>query len=633
MRRIFLFNLFILLLVSCKTQKTVVDTQESQPKGMTEPEKRAYWQQYVNYTMDIEMNVSKHQYKGYQKLVYKNNSPDTLHRVFYHLYWNAFQPGSAMDWKARTVPDPDRNMDKTLQALKPDEIGFIKVNTLTQDGQALIYELSETILEVNLNKPLFPGDSTVFEMNYLAQVPKIVRRAGRNNIEGIDYSMAQWYPKLAEYDQNGWHTDPYIAREFYGVWGDFDVTIHIDKKYTVASTGYLQNPEEVGKNYPTNKPLNIPNSDKLTWHFIAPNVHDFSWAADPDYIHDVYPVNDDLTLHFFYQNDDKIKENWKKLQPVAAKTMLFYNEFVGKYPYKKYSVIQAGDGGMEYAMCTFINGYKDFNSLRGTTQHEMAHAWFQFSLATNEALYPWMDEGFVSYIQDLANVVVNGVQTPNPFENSYQSYYYLVNQNKEEPLSTHADFYLTNLAYWINAYDKGKLILTQLGYIMGFDKLSQTLKDYYKNWKMKHPQPDDFFKIAEKTSGMNLKWFKNEWINTIHHIDYKVDSLISKNNHTEVVLNFTGEMPMPLDIFVVYKDSSKESYYIPLNLMRGEKKNPFPEIPRQVLADWYYPKPEYRFTINAKKENIQAVVIDPLGFMADIDKENNVKTPGEQNAN
>ena len=619
-----------MMLTGCQSQKNLTEKPQVNKiqvvkKGMTEPEKRGYWQQYVHYTMDVDMDVKKHQYKGRQKLVYKNNSLDTLAKVYYHLYWNAFQPGSAMDWKARTVPDPDRHMNETLKALKPDEIGFIKVDSLTQDGRPLQYQMVGTILEVKLNKPLLPGTTTVFDMTYLAQVPKMIRRAGRDNTEGIDYSMAQWYPKMCEYDQDGWHTDPYIAREFYGVWGDFDVTIHIDKNYMIAATGYLQNPEQIGKNYPTDKPLHIPEGDRLTWHFIAPNVHDFSWAADPDYVHDIYRVNDAITLHFFYQKNDTIKETWKKLEPVAAKTMSFYNEYVGKYPYKKYSIIQAGDGGMEYGMCTFVSGNKPFKSLRGTVQHEMGHAWFQFSLASNESQYPWMDEGFTSFIQDMANVAVNEARLPNPFENSYQSYLYLVHQDKEEPLATHSDHYQTNLAYWVNAYDKGKMVLSQLGYIMGFDRLHQTLKNYYKNWAMKHPQPDDFFRIAENTSGMNLKWFQNEWINTLHHIDYKIDSLKVKNNRTDVVLQYAGSMPMPVDVFVVYKDGSKESYYIPLDLMRGRKKNPFPEIPRHVLAPWRYPVPQYTFTIDRPKSDIQAVVIDPLGFMADIDRDNNVK--------
>jgi len=629
MKKIFIPIILLIVLSNCGSQKSVESIKSVMPentlsKGMSEPEKRGYWQQYVSYTMDVDMDTQKHQYTGRQHLVYKNNSHDTLHKVFYHLYFNAFQPGSAMDWHARTLPDPDRKMDIIIQALKPDEIGFVKVHSLQQDGQPVDFKVVGTILEVTMNKALLPGQSTVLDMDFLTQIPKIVRRAGRDNDEGIDYSMSQWYPKLAEYDQHGWHADPYLGREFYGVWGDFDVSIHIDKKYTVAATGVLQNPEDIpaGKGY-SGSHLKEVDSPKLTWHFKARNVHDFSWAADPDYVHDIYEVDDSLTLHFFYQNDEKIKDNWKKLQPVAAETMTFYNNYIGPYPYRQYSVIQAGDGGMEYAQLTFVNGNKPFESLRGTVQHEMGHAWFQFALATDETEFPWMDEGFTSFIQDMAGVAVNGRQTPNPFSSSYESYRYLVKEQKEEPLSTHSDHYLTNIAYWINAYDKGKILLSQLGYIMGFDNLSKTLKAYYKNWAMKHPQPDDFFRIAEKISGMDLKWYQNEWVHTVHHIDYKLDSLQEVNGKTKIIIKNIGEMPMPVDLIVVYTDESKEAFTIPLDLMRNVKSNPYPEMPYHILPVWQWAVPQYEFTLDRPKSDIKVVMIDPLSFMADLDIYNN----------
>ena len=615
-----------ILFTSCKTQKNIIPKQEKTTisKGMTEPEKRGYWQQKVKYTITADLDTSKNQYSGTEKLIYFNNSKDTLKKAYFHLYWNAFQPGSAMDWRNRSLKDPDRDLDKKIKALKPNEIGFIHINNFTQNNQALKYKVVGTIVEVELDKPLYPNDSTVFHLEYLTQIPKLLRRSGRNNIEGVEYSMAQWYPQICEYDLQGWHTDPYIGREFYNVWGDFDVTLKVPSNYTVAASGYLQNPEQVGKGYFTDKKLNAPKNGKLSWHFIAPNVHDFVWAADPDYIHDIVDGPNGVKLHFFYQNDDKIKENWKKLEDLVPLTMKFYNEYIGQYPYKKYNIIQAGDGGMEYAMGTFVLGNKAYNSLRGTVQHEMGHSWFQFALATNEAQYPWMDEGFTSFIQDMANVYVNKTQTPNPFANSYGSYEYLVKQQKDEPLSTHSDHYHTNLAYWIGAYDKGKMVLSQLGYIMGFDKLKQTLQEYYKNWKMKHPQPDDFFKIAQKVSGMDLRIFRNDWIETTHHIDYEIDKVQEKNNKTYVSLKRNEDMVMPLDVFVVYTDGSKESYYIPLDVLRGTKKNPFPNIPRKTLRVWKWAIPQYQFEIDKPLKNIQAIVIDPLGFMADINKDNNI---------
>ena len=285
MNRLFIsvFSLSFLLL-SCHSQK---DIAVSTPQTPVPPSNivSGYWQQHVDYKMDIDMDVNTYQYKGKQKLVYTNNSPDVLNKVFYHLYFNAFQPGSEMDVRSLTIADPDGRVKDRISKLKPNEIGYIKVNSLKQNGVTLIHETVGTVLEVELAKPITPGESVTFDMVFDGQVPVQIRRSGRNNKEGVALSMAQWYPKLAEYDFEGWHADPYIGREFHGVWGNFDVKLTIDKNYIIGGTGYLQNPNEIGYGYETGT-INRPNSDKLTWHFVAPKVHDFTWAADPDYSHD-----------------------------------------------------------------------------------------------------------------------------------------------------------------------------------------------------------------------------------------------------------------------------------------------------------------------------------------------------------
>lgn len=258
------------------------------------------WQQRVEYTMDIDMDVSVHQFKGKQKLVYYNNSPDTLTRVYYHLYFNAFQPGSMMDVRSRTIADPDRRVMDRIYHLKEDQIGYQKINSLKQDGKPLTYAVEGTVLEVQLAKPVLPKTKVTFDMEFDGQVPLQIRRSGWMNKEGVEYSMSQWYPKMAEYDYEGWHADPYVGREFYAPWGDFEVNITIDSAYMIGGSGYLQNPEQIGKGY--TKPgiaVKRPKGDKLTWKFKAQNVHDFMWAADPDYLHDIAQVPGGPALHFF----------------------------------------------------------------------------------------------------------------------------------------------------------------------------------------------------------------------------------------------------------------------------------------------------------------------------------------------
>ncbi|MDX1315248.1 MAG: M1 family metallopeptidase, partial [Eudoraea sp.] len=419
-----------------------------------------YWQQHVDYKMDVSVNVDDFTFSGTQKLTYTNNSPETLKRVFYHMYFNAFQPGSEMDMRLQQIADPDRRMvsdgKSRIADLKPDEIGYLRATSLLQDGKAVSYQLEGTILEVELAEPIPSGGSTQLDMVFEGQVPLQIRRSGRNNREGVALSMSQWYPKMAEYDFEGWHAHPYIAREFHGVWGDFDVKLTIDKRYVVGGTGYLQNPQEIGHGYQA-AGTKVPRAKgkTLTWHFKAPNVHDFMWAADPEYVHDTLEMEDGPTLHFFYKNNEEIIDNWKKLQPKTADAMAFFNKNVGPYPYEQYSVVQGGDGGMEYAMSTLITGGRNFNSLVGVMVHELAHSWFQHVLATNESKHSWMDEGFTSFISSLCMNSIMDQQNENPFAGSYNGYFRLVASGKEQPQTTHADRYEFNSAYGAAAYSKG----------------------------------------------------------------------------------------------------------------------------------------------------------------------------------
>jgi Peptidase family M1 domain len=596
-----------------------------------------YWQQKVDYKIDVSLDVKTYLYKGKQTLAYTNNSPDTLKRVYIHLFNNAFQPNSPMDARIQSIKDPDGRMTtKTkvngkevrtsrLAGLRPNEMGILNVSNLKQDGIDLKSKLVSTILEIDLAKPLYPKTTTTFTLDFDGQVPIQIRRNGRNNKEGIELSMSQWYPKMAEYDIDGWQADPYIAREFHGVWGDFDVKITIDKNYILGGTGYLQNGNQIGYNYQDKGVVvKIPKKQKtLTWHFIAPNVHDFTWAADKEYIHDVYPTNFGTTLHFLYQNKPEFVQNWKNLQPKTAQLMEIYNTTVGKYPYKQYSVIQGGDGGMEYAMCTLILGEGEFEGLLGVTAHEMAHSWFQHILATNEAKHSWMDEGFTTWLENYGLNEIADKKVVNPHEDSYRSYLFLVKSGKEQPQTTHADRYDENRPYSIQAYSKGNLFLTQLEYLIGKENLFKTIKKYYSDYKFTHPTPLDIRHTAEVVSGANLDWFLTDWTKTTNTIDYNIKSVEDLVTTTRITFERIGRTPMPLDVAVLYEDGTSESFYIPNTLMRFVKENPYPATTRTVLEGWDWAFPTYSFEINKEKRKIKSIQIDPSGLLADVNKENN----------
>ncbi|WP_116105818.1 M1 family metallopeptidase [Lewinella sp. IMCC34191] len=577
------------------------------------------WQQRVAYEMDIDVDAENHQYTGTQRLTYFNNSPDTLDKVFYHLYFNAFQPGSQMDLRNLNLPDADRRVSDRISKLHPDEEGYIKVNSLTREGSDLSYETVGTILEVALAEPIYPGDSAVFNMEWDAQVPLQIRRSGRDNAEGIDLSMAQWYPKLAEYDYQGWHANPYIGREFYGVWGDYDVTIDIDEDYMVAGTGYLQGEPEASEN------------GKQRYHFVAPTVHDFVWAADPDYEHIAYDRGNGTTLNFYFQPGEKISENWENLPRIMDEAFKYIEAHYGPYPYEQYSFIQGGDGGMEYPMATLITGERSMNGLVGVSVHELMHTWYQMLMGTNESLYAWMDEGFTSWASsEVTNHLreqglIEGDASDNPHARTYSSLRGFRTTGMQEPLSVHADHFATNSAYGVASYTNGSVFLEQLRYIVGEEAFDCTLHRYYNDWRFKHPNPNDFIRIAEKCSGLELDWYREYWVNGTDYADYAVTDVedLDESGTTRIDLERVGRMPMPLELTVTLKDGTENYYYIAPEILRGEKPQPEYATNWNVLPDWGWTNPNYSFTIDTNKQDIESVVLNARERMFEDDVENN----------
>lgn len=638
------------------------------------------WQQRVKYTINIDMNVQTNQYNGRQKLDYWNNSPDTLKKVFYHLYWNAFQPNSMMDVRSRRqgvvvlgknrngddIADWDGRVEDRILNLKEEEWGFQKVSSLTMNGRAQKIAVHETILEVTLDKPILPKSKVTFEMQWQSQVPLQVRRSGRDNpYTGVRYTMTQWYPKMAEYDNEGWHPTDYIAREFYGVWGDYDVTINIDKSYVLGGTGYLQNSNSIGYGYEAKgAKVARPAGDKLSWHFTAPNVHDFAWAADPGYKHITRKAADGITINVLYNskptqyafdvmspaskaayNNDYNKyaaswdAQWETIADAAVTVYPFIKKNFGEYAYKQYSFIHGGDGGMEYPMATML-----VSSSLGTAFHEWMHSWYQMMLGTNESLYPWMDEGFTEYATNLVeeqyrqqvsrkNAAGNPVALkrsdsiaavlPLYHNANYGGYMALQKSGREEPMTTHSDHYNTNYAYSSAAYNKGAVFMEQLGYIVGAPARDRILLSYYKQWRFKHPNACDFFRVAEKESGLQLDWYKMYWVATTKTIDYGIDSLWEADGATKIRLSRIGQMPMPVDVKITFKDGSSEWHYVPLNLMFGAKKAEEGQTPRKEYDEWKWTHPTYEIQTSKRLTDIVIVEIDSSQRMADVERKNN----------
>ena len=586
---------------------------------------KTYWQQQIIYDIDVDFNHQNHQFNLTEKITYYNNSPDNLNKVFFHLYYNAFQPGSMMDVRSRTIADPDSRVLDRIQKLNKDEIGFQKINSVVDgNNKNLIFNEQGTILEVILDKPLNPGKKLKLTLSCRSQIPLQIRRTGRYNKENVAYSMTQWYPKMCEYDDEGWHSNPYIGREFHGVWGDFDVTINIDSSFVLGGTGIIQNPNEIGYGYENEKfKTKKYYGNKLKWHFKAEKVHDFAWAGDPFFIHEKTNLDNGTVLHFLHK-DDSLNNNWKLLQPYAKKCFEYMNKNYGEYPYKQYSIIQGGDGGMEYPMCTLITAEGSLKGLISVTVHESIHSWFQGILGTNESKYEWMDEGFCSYAQYEVLNYLYDKNVLNPLLRQYKSYYRLANSEFQEPLSTHSDFYNLNYVYGVNAYSKGSVFLNQLGYIIGSEKLKSGMKKYFDQWKFKHPTPTDFKKVMEYESNLELDWYFEQFIETVNTVDYSIFSVTEIGNKTKILIQRIGRVPMPLDISVTSSKSKITWYNIPLRIMRGSKEKDIIGKDFKVISPWPWVYNFYEFIIDLPLEEVQKIEIDASTRMADINRNNNI---------
>jgi hypothetical protein len=481
-----------------------------------------------------------------------------------------------------------------------------------------------------------------------------------------------------------------VAREFYGVWGDYDVKINIDKRYILGGTGYLENAAQIGYGYenPGTKVVR-PAGDKLEWHFVAPNVHDFMWAADPAYHHLVRRIKNGPVINVLYKNKDNDPKQdtlWNNLADAAVIVLPFIEKTFGDYPYKQYSFVHGGDGGMEYPMSTLIS-----SASLGGAFHEWMHSWYQGMMGTNESMYAWMDEGFTTYAEgrvttyyyeqllarhpdraDLRDMVNKlHAQLPLVQPRSYEGYFALVKAGMTEPLTTHADHFHTNMTYETAAYSQGCIFLEQLGYIVGDSVRDKILLEYYHDWRFKHPNANDFMRVAEKVSGMQLDWYQEYWINTTKTIDYAIDSLWEENGksteraggslsrtegpdrggararssdeglqtsdlsgkpatlrdkpgfRTYIRLRMEGDMPMPVDVLLTFKDGSKQLAYIPQYFMFGAKPVEDHSVPRTEYEPWKWTSPTYTFSFDRRLLDLKVVEIDPTQRMADTDRRNN----------
>lgn len=600
------------------------------------------WQQRVHYRMWIDLDAPSHSYAGRQQLTYVNNSPDTLREVYYHLFYNAFKPGSVMDRRDR---EPVSDRRKNIGLLPSDQQGDVSISSLRQNGTLLHWSIEETILHVRLARPLLPGDSTLLEMEWRTVIPKIRRRGGWMNAEGVEFSMSQWYPKLAEYDRHGWHPDEYVDREFYGVFGTFDVEITLPASYVVGGTGRVTNPMEVGCGYQFEDRdtlvVNLASdSGRKTWKFHAENVHDFAWVADREYAHQIV-IWGDVPIHLLFKWQSLTggrPSGWRNAGAWTADILEYFSNRFGEYAWPSFTVAQAGDGGMEYPMLIMITGSRNSRSFFRVIAHEIGHQWYYGMMANNETQEAWLDEGLTQYLTDEADRALNGEDTANRYSGldkvvypwdqerwrDVYSYYLLATSGYAEPLNTFHDHFREGLTASL-VYYKGEAVVRQLQYMLGDSLFDAAMRRYYDEWRFRHPSARDFERVMEEASGMRLDWFFNQWIGSDKTCDYAFDDISSERQSdgswlTTVRLSNRDEIVMPLELTLTYSDGTTATANIPVESWR----KPGADI---SLPRWNWVDRSYETTFVSPKRVVRGE-IDPSVTLPDLDRTNNTAIAG-----
>ncbi|MGH2553151.1 MAG: M1 family metallopeptidase, partial [Chitinophagaceae bacterium] len=481
-----------------------------------------YWQQQVNYSIDVSLNDKDHTLDAFETIEYINNSPDTLSFIWFHCWPNAYKN----DKTAYTDQTLENGSTKFYFSDK-EQKGYInrldfKVNNITAITEDHPQHID--IIKIVLPHPLPPRQKITITTPFHIKLPYNFSRGGH---EGQSYQATQWYPKPAVYDKYGWHPMPYLDQgEFYSEFGSFDVSITVPKNYVVAATGELQNAEEKEwlksrasfawepvKGKEKNASGQIKSTLQLfpesaneikTLHYKQTNIHDFAWFADKRFIvnHDTCRLVSGRIIDAFTYFTPEHKEIWSNSITYSKDAVRHYSSLVGEYPYNIVQVVQGPEsfgGGMEYPTITVISPGGNFKSLDNVIAHEIGHNWFYGILASNEREHPWMDEGINSYYD--ARYMLNKYGKQPQLERIAFETKALT--KTDQPIELPSEKF-NEINYNLIAYYKTAEWLRYLESKLGTETFNSAMQEYYKRWQYKHPQPEDFKKVMEESSGKNL---------------------------------------------------------------------------------------------------------------------------------
>jgi hypothetical protein len=608
-----------------------------------------YWQQGVNYKIDCSLDTKQHIITGDETLVYTNNSSETLNELLFHLYQNSYTPGSYSRQKY--------NIKTDLKEYPESDWGWTKLSEVkNESGETLQFNIDNTIASIKLSKPLLPGVKYTLKIKFSTKFSSNQHRMNYKTDDwgNLQYSVAQWYPKVCVFDKFGWHDDQDFGHEFYGDFGTFDVNISLPAHFILDATGVLQNKDEAlpddllkkidiknfkDKPYGEKPSVIIPETSALkTWKFHAENVHDFAWIADPTFRRGFSEWNGIQVIA--YAREYKAAR-WQDAADFTAKVIEIYSKDFGKYVYPK-MIVSDVDNGMEYPMLTMDGG--ESPSYYGLLAHEVGHNWFYGIIGNNETEEAFLDEGFTQFIESwsmerLTNKdgtmrdVGEYVPGSPPFRTDYrerscyQNYFNLAMAGYENKITTHSDWMTDNFAYGTTVYHKPATMLYNLQYVLGNEVFLKAMRDYFKEWSLKHPYHQDFIEAVRKSSRRDLYWFFEQWLNTTKKCDYRILSVKTDDNPgdkenpftAKIKLERVGDMMMPVDLRVTLDNDKTIDYNIPVDRYPKDEKG-FIALPKWTgWNDW---NRFYTAKINIPAE-VSKVEIDPSRRLADMNRLDN----------
>ncbi|HLQ58939.1 MAG TPA: M1 family metallopeptidase [Gemmatimonadales bacterium] len=586
-----------------------------------------YWQQRVDYTIAVSLDTATHTVAGRETIRYTNRSPDTLRYVWLQLDQNLFRDDS----RGALLNPPDARF-----AARGFRGGFV-LDRVESVRRRLTTTENGTLMRVELDRPLPPGAITSLEIGFSFQVPEHgADRMGRERFPGgWLYEIAQWYPRLAVYDDvRGWNTEQYLGQgEFYLEYGDIDFAITVPRGFIVAGTGRLTNPLEVltvqqrarlaralqsdstvaiiAKNevgQSSTRPAGT--SATLTWRFTAQNVRDVAWAAAPNFIWDASGWNGILMQSFYPPVADSI---WRESTRMVRHSIKHYSEKWFPYPYPTAINVNGPVGGMEYPMIVFCRNRRSREGLFGVTTHELGHQWFPMTVGSNERLYAWMDEGFNTFINIYSARAYFPDQAWLRTRGQADQWAQFAATGRDEPGITPADRVTPDLLGQV-AYNKPATGLYLLRHaILDSTRFDMAFREYIRRWAFKHPTPADFFRSMEDGVGEDLSYFWRGWFLRTDVVDQAVDSVRTRTDSsgtsfTAIFLSSPGGLPMPADLRLTFGDGSIENARLPVEAwLEGNHFTYVRSFPKELVK----------------------VEIDPDKNFPDVRRQNNTWTKAE----